>query len=132
LYDSFDAEKLNKALIRAVFANNKVLAEKLIFYGADVNYKLEEFGSHLFTTPLFEAKSLPLVKLLINKGANPYLKREIVKTVLTKNGEEVRSTGRFETFLTKNHAKEIAIYLQTTNLPPEPQDESDRSSDVFF
>lgn len=133
LYDSFDTEKLNKTLIRAVFANNKVLAEKLIFYGADVNYKLQGFGSHLFTTPLFEAKTLILVKFLLSKGANPYLKRELVKTVLTKDGEEIRSTGRFETFLSKNHPREIAEYLQTATLPPEPPDESDHSSDdVFF
>jgi Leucine-rich repeat (LRR) protein len=133
LYDSFDTEKLNKTLIRAVFANNKVLAEKLIFYGADVNYKLQGFGSHLFTTPLFEAKTLILVKFLLSKGANPYLKRELVKTVLTKDGEEIRSTGRFETFLSKNHTREIAEYLQTATLPPEPPDEPDHSSDdVFF
>jgi hypothetical protein len=136
LYNSFDTEKLNKALIKAIFANNYMLTEKLIFYGADVNYKLEGFGSQLFTTPLFEAKSLGMVKLLLSKGANPYLKREIIKIVMTKEGgEQIRSTGKFETFLTRKNPPEIEKYLKTATLPPEPADDPEKtseSSDIFF
>jgi hypothetical protein len=134
LYDSFDSDKINKALIRAVFADNLYLAGKLIFNGADVNYKMEGFGSHLFTTPLFEARSAEMVELLFKKGANPHLKRELIKTVLNKNGdEEIKHTGNFETFLTRKNSPEIVNFLKKTKIPKEEDivTESD-SSDVFF
>lgn len=135
LQDSFDAEKLNKTLINAVFANNYQLVEKLIFYGADVNYKLEGFGSQLFTTPLFEAKNIEIIKLLLDKGANAHLKRELIKNVLTKDGEKVKPTGKFETFLTKKHPPEIEKFVKKLNIPAPAEEESpteDSSSDIFF
>ena len=133
LYDSFDSDKINRALIKAVFADNYYLAGKLIFNGADVNYKLEGFGSQLFTTPLFEARSAEMVELLLGKGANPHLKRDIIKIVLTKNGEEIKSTGKFETFLTKKQLPEIENYLKKTKIPSEEEVATDSgSSDVFF
>lgn len=117
LYNSFDTDKLNKALIMAVFANNYQLAQKLIFHGADVNYEMDEFGSQLFTTPLFEVKSLEMVKLLLNNGADPMLKREIIKHVVSKNGnEEVRKTGKYETFLTMRFSDKIMKYIKSLNL----------------
>lgn len=132
-YDSFNIEKLNKTLIHAVFADNLELAEKLLFYGAEVNYKLEGFGSQLFTTPLFEAKSIEMIELLLKRGANPYTKRELIKTVLTKDGEEVRPTGKFETFLTMKHPGNIFDHLRKLTIPPEPTgDEEEKSSDIFF
>lgn len=132
-YDSFNIEKLNKVLIHAVFADNIELAEKLIFYGADVNYKLQGFGSQLFTTPLFETKSIDMIELLLKKGANPYVKRELIKTVLTKDGEEIRPTGKFETFLTMKHPPKIFDHLQKIKIPPQPTDEEEEnSSDIFF
>jgi hypothetical protein len=133
LYDSFDSDKINRALIKAVYADNYYLAGKLIFNGADVNYKLQEFGSQLFTTPLFEARSVEMTELLLNKGANPHLKRELIKTVLTKNGEEIKPTGKFETFLTKKHPPQIEAYLKKVKVTKEDEiaQETD-SSDVFF
>lgn len=114
LYNSFDTDKLNKALIMAVFANNYPLAEKLIFYGADVNYELDGFGSQSFTTPLFEAQTVEIAELLINNGADPNLKREIIKHVVSKNGEEeVRKTGKFETFLTLKHPVKFTKYIKS-------------------
>jgi len=119
LISAEDPEKLNKTLIWAVIGNNILLADKLIFYGANVNYQYNECVNQLFTTPLFEAKSLDMMYLLLNMGANPYLKREIIKHVVTKNGEEERPTGEFESFLTKNHHKEIQkiikSYVKTNN-----------------
>lgn len=132
-YDSFNIEKLNKTLIHAVFADNLELTEKLIFYGADVNYKLQGFGSQLFTTPLFEAKSIEMIELLLKKGANPYVKRELIKTVLTKDGEEIRPSGKFETFLTMKHPAKIFEHLRKIKIPPQPGvEEEDNSSDIFF
>ena len=117
MYESFDTDKLNKALVMAVFADNLHLADKLVFYGADVNFELEGFRSQLFTTPLFEAKSPEMVKKLIEKGADPNLKREIIKHVLNKNGEEeIRNSGKHETFLTTRHTPQIDKLLKTLNL----------------
>jgi hypothetical protein len=108
-----DPDQLNKTLIWAVVGDNVYLAEKLIFYGADVNYEHEECQNHLFTTPLFEAKSIDMIELLLKNGADPDLKREIVKHVHTKEGiEEVRPTGNFETFLTKKHPSEIQKFIK--------------------
>jgi hypothetical protein len=113
LYNVVDPDRLNKTLIWAVIGDNTYLADKLIFYGADVNYEAEECSNHLFTTPLFEANSIDMINLLLQKGANPELKREIVKHVFTKDGkEQVRPTGEYETFLTKKHPKEIQKFIK--------------------
>jgi Leucine-rich repeat (LRR) protein len=118
-YHSFDTDKLNKALIMAVFSNNKHLAEKLIFHGADVNFRLNGFRSQLFTTPLFEAKSPEMIDLLLKNGADPNLKREIIKYVFSKNGsEEIRKTGKSETFLTIRHPEVIDRYIKSLNIIP--------------
>jgi Leucine-rich repeat (LRR) protein len=120
MYASFDTEKMNKALVMAVFADNITLAEKLIFYGADVNYEFEGFGSQLFTTPLFEVKSVEMTKLLISKGADINHQREIVKHVISRTGEEeIRNSGKYETFLTINHNEKIAKFLKSQNLIPQ-------------
>lgn len=119
LYNSFDTDKLNKALIMAVFSNNLQLAEKLIFHGADVNFRLNGFRSQLFTTPLFEAKSPEMIQFLLKKGADPNLRREIIKYVFSKNGnEEIRKTGKFETFLTIRHPEMLEKYIKSLNIIP--------------
>lgn len=116
LYDTVDPDRLNKTLLWAVVGDNTQLAEKLIFYGADVNYELEDERSQSITTPLFESNSLLMIELLLEKGADPHLKREIVKIVSTKEGEKVRPTGKFETFLTLKHSGEVIKYLKSKNL----------------
>jgi hypothetical protein len=110
-YSTIDQEKLNSFLIWAVIRNNILLTDKLIFNGADVNCHYKVVGNHFFTTPLFEARSFDMITLLIAMGADPYLEREIVKHVVTKNGEEIRPTGKFESFLTKKHPSEIKKFI---------------------
>jgi Leucine-rich repeat (LRR) protein len=134
LYHSFDTDKLNKALITAVFSNNLHLSEKLIFHGADVNFKLNGFRSQLFTTPLFEVKSTEMIDLLLKNGADPNLKREVVKYVFLKNGEEeVRKTGKFETFLTLRYSPKIDKYIQSLNIVPgEEKVVSNDTDDIFY
>lgn len=111
LYSAVDPDKLNSTLIWAVIGNNVQLADKLIFNGADVNFQYEECQSREFTTPLFEAKSFDMITLLLTMGADPELKREIVKYVVTKDGEEKRHTGQYETFLTMKHPKELQKFI---------------------
>ena len=112
LYNVVDPDRLNKTLIWAVIGDNTYLAEKLLFFGADVNYELDECTNHLLTTPLFEAISIDMINLLFEKGADPNLKREIIKHVVTKECEQIRPTGKFETFLTKKHSKEIQKFIK--------------------
>ena len=132
-YNSFDTEKLNKALIMAVFSNNLHLAEKLIFHGADVNFRLKGFRSQLFTTPLFEVKSPEMINLLIKNGADPNLKREVIKYVYSKNGnEEIRKTGKFETFLTLKFPEKIEKHIKSLNIVPgEEKAPVDDLDDIF-
>jgi hypothetical protein len=133
-YNSFNTDKLNKALIMAVFSDNVHLAEKLIFHGADVNFKLNEFRSQLFTTPLFEVKSPAMVNLLLKKGADPNLKREIIKYVFSKGGtEEIRKTGKFETFLSIRFLPEkLDRYIQSLNIAPgEERPQVNADDDIF-
>jgi hypothetical protein len=104
-------DKLNSIFIWAVKCNNILLADKLIVNGADVNYRYQITGNYFFTTPLFEATSFEMLTLLIAMGADPNLEREIVKHVVTKNGEELRPTGKFESFLTKKHPLEIKKFV---------------------
>lgn len=132
-YNSFDTEKLNKALIMAVFSNNLQLADKLVFHGADVNFRMKGFRSQLFTTPLFEAKSPEMINLLLKKGADPNLKREIIKYVSSKNGdEEIRKTGKFETFLTVKHPEMLEKYIKSLNIVPgEEKAPADELDEIF-
>ncbi len=115
-----DPERLNKTLIWAVINDNTRLVDKLIYHGADVNYKDTSVENQLFTTPLFEAKSLDMITLLLTMGADPFLDREIVKHVKTRKGEEMKRTGKFESFITKQHPKEIEkfkkSYLETLEI----------------
>ena len=133
LYNSFDTDKLNKALITAVFSNNLQLTEKLMFHGADVNFKLKGFRSQLFTTPLFEVKSIDMINLLLKNGADPNLKREIIKYVSSKDGnEEIRKTGRFETFSTIRHPENIEKYIKSLNIVPgEEKTPADDLDEIF-
>ncbi|MGC8823570.1 MAG: leucine-rich repeat domain-containing protein [Bacteroidales bacterium] len=107
-----DPEQLNKTLIWAVIGDNVPLADKLIARGADVNYKDRSDESNIFTTPLFEAKSISMITLLLTMGADPFLEREIIKRVKTRTGEVVKMTGKFESFITMKHPKEIEKYKQ--------------------
>ena len=111
---TFDSSKLNEQLVKASIMDNLPLAEKLMGFGADVNYKWIGYGSHPFTTPLFEAHSVDMVKLLLDHHADPNLKREIVKTSSIKVWESDKADH--ETFLTKKHLPEIARYLKSINL----------------
>jgi ankyrin repeat protein len=133
LYNSFDTDKLNKTLIMAVFSDNIPLTEKLIFHGADVNFKSKEFRSQLFTTPLFEVKSIEMINLLLKNGADPNLKREVIKYVSSKNGnEEIRKTGKFETFLTIRHPEKIEKHIKSLNITPgEEKPAVDNLDDIF-
>jgi ankyrin repeat protein len=132
LYNSFDTEKLNKALIMAVFSNNLHLTEKLIFHGADVNFKLKEFRSQMFTTPLFEVKSTEMIDLLLKNGADPNLKREVVKYVFVNGQEEIRKTGKFETFLTIRFPEKLDKYIKSLNITPGEEKASIENDDDIF
>ncbi len=108
-----DAEQLNKTLIWAVIGDNIQLADKLIAYGADVNYKFQQSEGGMFTTPLFEARSISMITLLLTMGADPFLTREIYKKVKTREGKEIeKPTGKTESFITMKHPKEIEKYKQ--------------------
>ncbi len=133
MYNSFDTEKLNKALIMAVFSNNVQLSERLIFQGSNVNFILKSFRSQLFTTPLFEVKSIEMIDLLLKNGADPNLKREIIKYVSTKNGdEEIRKTGKFETFLTIKYPEKIDNYIKSLKIVPgEAKAPVEEDDDIF-
>jgi len=112
LHAVLDPEQLNKTLIWAVVGDNVHLADKLIARGADVNYKDRSSDSSIFTTPLFEAKSISMITLLLTMGADPFLEREIIKRIKTREGEVVKMTGKFESFITMKHPKEIEKYKQ--------------------
>jgi hypothetical protein len=120
IHDVIDPEQLNKTLMWAVIGDNVHLADKLIARGADVNYKDRSNESNIFTTPLFEARSISMITLLLTMGADPFLEREIIKRVKTPQGEVVKMTGKFESFITMKHPKEIEkykkAYLQTLKL----------------
>ncbi|MEJ5263747.1 MAG: leucine-rich repeat domain-containing protein [Bacteroidales bacterium] len=107
-----DSEQLNKTLMWAVIGDNVHLADKLIARGADVNYKDRSSDNSIFTTPLFEAKSISMITLLLTMGADPFMEREIIKRVKTREGEVLKMTGKFESFITMKHPKEIEKYKQ--------------------
>ncbi|MCK4661429.1 MAG: hypothetical protein KAT68_01080 [Bacteroidales bacterium] len=112
-----DKKKLNAKLIECIQINDVELAQELIFHGADVNYKDTKYDSLEFTTPLFEAKSIKIIELLLSHNADPHVKREIKKsTASIKVWEAEKEINEFETFLTKKHSLEITKYLKKKKL----------------
>ena len=58
-----------------------------------------------------------MVKLLISKGADPKLEREIIKYVLTKEGkEEILKTGKYESFLDIKHSDKVTKLIESLNI----------------
>jgi hypothetical protein len=109
----YDNNKLSHKLMVAAMYDHVLMAEKLIDKGADVNFKLSDFDESSFTTPLFESRSLEMVKLLISKGADPNMQREIEGTGKFLFWKTSKLVMRKETFFSKNHAPEIKKYLET-------------------
>lgn len=111
-----DSENINQQLIVAVVNNDIQKTEKLLSMGANVNYKWLNYGNLPFTTPLFEAHSIEIIKLLLDKGADPNIKREVLKSSSIKVWESDKSSGEYETFLTKKHPLEISKFIKSLNL----------------
>lgn len=112
-----DSSKINQLLIMASISNDVDKARKMILLGADVNFQWQNSSSRSFTTALFEAASVDMIKLLLEHGADPNLKREIIKAGSNKSLEGEKQTGEFETFITKKHSAEVIKYLKTLNQP---------------
>jgi hypothetical protein len=110
---TYDMHKLNQKLIVAAMCDHVLLAETLLDKGADVNYKVADFDEFSFTAPLFEARSLDMVKLLISKGADLNMTREITRAAKFLFWNTSKTTTKTESFLTKRHDPEIAKYLKT-------------------
>ncbi|MFH2095139.1 MAG: leucine-rich repeat domain-containing protein [Bacteroidota bacterium] len=106
--------RMNEVLIQAVMADNVAMAKNLIETGANVNYKQSPCQDYEFTTPLFEAKSIAMIDMLLAAHADVNLKREKTGKLSIKVWEtDDKHTGKYETFLTKQHPSEIARYVKT-------------------
>jgi hypothetical protein len=104
-----DETKINNQFIQAVIYGDVALTEKYLALGADINYRWSNYNNYSFTNALFEAKSVEMVKLLLNRGSDITLKRE---KIATNNDKPVE----FETFLTKKHSPDVLKYLKSINL----------------
>ncbi len=112
--EKIDYDRINKLLVEAVRYDNIGLARRYLALGADINYRWEGYEGLQFTTPLFEAHSLEMVKFLIENGADVNISRTIKKSenilIWEKEKEEQ------ETFLTQKHSNEIIKYLKSIEL----------------
>lgn len=106
-----DETKIGQQLISAVVSDDVPKVERLLSVGADINYKWLNYSNLPFTTPLFEAHSVEMVKFLLEKGADPNLRRDIPQSGTVKVWESEKKDH--ETFLTKKHNPEIVKFLKT-------------------
>lgn len=104
-----DELKINNQFIQAVIYGDVNLAKRYLSLGANVNYSWQNYKNYAFTNALFEARSLDMVKFLLDSGADITVKRE-------KKQLESDKPVEFETFLTKKHPPEIMKYLKSVNL----------------
>lgn len=107
-----EPDDLSLRLLEAVASGDCVLAAELIDQGADVNFRERSsaacyFAGREFTTPLFEAKTPEMAKLLLGRGADPSVEREIKEDVGLSDFK-FEGTGEYESFLTMRHAPEMA------------------------
>ena len=114
-------ERLSVLLLEFVALDNCAIAAELIEQGADVNYRYDYPyyplpNERRFTTALFEAKSPQMAKLLMERGADPQLKREILREWFGSDWH-YDSTGEYETFLTMTHPAEMAEFVKSLKVP---------------
>jgi len=109
-----DNVRINKLFIQAVKFDDIIAARKYLSLGADVNYRWEGFENQQFTTALFEAKSVEMVKFLLENGADVNVARVIKKSESFIFWESEKQET--ETFLTKKHPAEITRYLKSIKL----------------
>jgi len=112
--ESKDIEIINKAFLFSVISDSTRRVEKYIALGADVNYQLKDYQNTPFTTALFEAQSLEMVKILLAYGANAAVQRQYKMTVKSFFGQKEKQVT--ETFLTKKHKPEIEKYLKSIEM----------------
>jgi hypothetical protein len=103
LVTTVDKEVVHEWLLKAVLNNHIPLVERLLEEGIDINYQFPRNGKYNFTTALFEAKSVDMVKLLIEKGADVNLSRIC---------NEEKKQPIAQTFLTKKNSSEITKYIK--------------------
>lgn len=106
--NDINTEWINQQFVGASITDDIKKAEKLLEMGADINYKLLNFEGQEFTNALFEARSIDMIKLLLEKGADIKVQREAKK--------EGSSKIITETFLTKKYSPEILKFIKTLNL----------------
>ncbi|MGC8802888.1 MAG: leucine-rich repeat domain-containing protein, partial [Bacteroidales bacterium] len=109
-----DVPRVCQLFIEAVKFDDIIAARKYLALGADVNYRWEGYENQQFTTALFEAKSVEMVKFLIENGADVNVARIIKKSESFIFWESEKQET--ETFLTKKHSAEITRYLKSINL----------------
>jgi len=108
---------LNTKLLDAVIEDDFVLAQNMVYNGADVNFQKTPCIDYSFTTPLFEAQSAKIVDLLLSNNADPKTEREKTGKISIKVWEsDSKQSGQSETFLTKLHKPEISSFIKKLNL----------------
>jgi hypothetical protein len=110
-------KQLNNKLIEYVKNENIIDARQVIENGANVNYKQYNFDQTQFTTALFEAKSIAIIKLLLSCQADPFIERKIgvketIKVWETKGDGE----NKYENFLTKKHPYQLAKFVKSLKI----------------
>lgn len=115
--ESNTIEALSVRLLEAVASDNRILVAELIDQGADVNFQergsaATYFAGREFRTPLFEAITPDMASLLLSRGADPCVKREIRDDVGLSDFKFV-PTGEYESFLTMRHAPEMAAFVRS-------------------
>ena len=104
-----DIERINRQLVCSCMVDDHYGVERALMNGADINYKMSLNEFYSFTTAIFEAHSVEMVKLLIDQGADVNMKRQIIEH--PDKGENIE-----ESFLSKKHSSEITKYLKSVNL----------------
>ncbi len=104
IIEDVTTDYLNSMLMANVKCGHPEQVVRLINFGADINQTYSNESNTSITSPLFEATSLEVIKILLARGADPNLKRQRTD----KSAKE----GEMETFLTKKHNSEITKYIK--------------------
>ena len=103
--NQLDNNQLHKPIAWSIIHDEVGLLQVLLNNGVDVNSQ-DKFGSPILFKALYKCKSFKTISLLLDNGANPYLKDERGKTIFDQQAVFCKDKSQIEKMKQLLHSKD--------------------------